>query len=162
MTEPPTNRANRATSTSSSLNSTTGKWSGVSNAEEALDIIATETDAQIVEEIEEIKRYEDFTTIDWVQDAARAQLRRKARRQEQAGIYEKFGRYGWRRRLWDAYDAGQAWIVVTLVGIAIGLNAAFLSIATEWLSDIRLGHCTTAFYLNENFCCWEAENGEKY
>jgi len=95
-----------------------------------------------------------------VQDAARAQLRRKARRKEQAGIYERYGRYGWRRRLWDAYDAGQAWIVVTLVGIAIGLNAAFLSIVTEWLSDIKLGYCTTAFYLNESFCCWGAENGK--
>jgi chloride channel 3/4/5 len=50
-----------------------------------------------------------------VQDAARAQLRRKAKRQEQAT--ELYGRYGWRRRIWDAYDAGQAWIVVTLVGM---------------------------------------------
>jgi chloride channel 3/4/5 len=44
-------------------------------------------------------------------------------------------------------------------GIAIGLNAAFLNIATEWLSDIKLGYCTTAFYLNENFCCSGAESG---
>src|SRR6186713_856758 len=40
------------------------------------------TDHVIHEEIAEIKRYEDFTTIDWVQDAAREQLRRKARRKE--------------------------------------------------------------------------------
>lgn len=116
-------------------------------------------DHAINEEIEEIKRYEDFTTIDWVQDAAREQLRRKARRQEKAGFFEREGGIGWRRKLWDSYDAGQAWIVVTLVGSAIGLNAAFLNIVTEWLSDIKLGHCTTAFYLNENFCCWGAENG---
>jgi hypothetical protein len=44
-------------------------------------------------------------------------------------------------------------------GIAIGLNAAFLNIATEWLSDIKLGYCTTAFYLNESFCCSGAESG---
>lgn len=49
--------------------------------------------------------------------------------------------------------------MVTLVGAAIGLNAAFLNIVTEWLSDIKLGHCETAFYLNENFCCWGAESG---
>jgi chloride channel 3/4/5 len=54
-----------------------------------------------------------------VQDAARTQLRRKARRQEKAGISERYGRYGWRRRLLDAYDAGQAWIVVTLVGMSV-------------------------------------------
>ena len=108
-----------------------------------------------------------------MQDAARTQLRRKARRQEKAGISERDGRYTWKRKLYDAYDAGQAWIVVTLVGmnmrrflldadckgIAIGLNAAFLNIATEWLSDIKLGYCTTAFYLNENFCCSGAESG---
>ncbi|KAK3062973.1 glycerol ethanol, ferric requiring protein, partial [Teratosphaeriaceae sp. CCFEE 6253] len=57
------------------------------------------------------------------------------------------------------YDAGQGWIVVTLIGIAIGLNAAFLNIVTEWLSDTKLGYCTTAFYLNESFCCWGAESG---
>jgi chloride channel 3/4/5 len=49
--------------------------------------------------------------------------------------------------------------VLTATGIAIGLNAAFLNIATEWLSDIKLGYCTTAFYLNENFCCSGAESG---
>ena len=59
----------------------------------------------------------------------------------------------------ESYDAGQAWLVVTLVGMAIGLNSALLNIVTEWLSDIKLGHCTTAFYLNEQFCCWGAEGG---
>jgi chloride channel 3/4/5 len=127
----------------------------------------THTDHVIVEEIAEIKRYEDFTTIDWVQDAAREQLRRKARRNRRAiGQREGTGRtiFGrghgkWRSKIAEAYDAGQAWIVVTLVGAAIGLNAAFLNIVTEWLSDIKLGYCTTAFYLNESFCCWGAEGG---
>jgi chloride channel 3/4/5 len=122
---------------------------------------ATATHA-IVEEIAEIKRYEDFTTIDWVQDAAREQLRRKARRKQRDSYSVGLGgggTIGWRRRLYEAYDAGQAWIVVTLVGAAIGLIAACLNIITEWLADIKLGHCETAFYLNENFCCWGAESG---
>jgi chloride channel 3/4/5 len=122
------------------------------------DVQATHTDHALVEEIAEIKRYEDFTTIDWVQDAAREQLRRKARRKERATFWGT-GRVGWRRKVVEAYDAGQAWIVVTLVGAAIGMNAAVLNIVTEWLSDIKLGHCETAFYLNENFCCWGAESG---
>lgn len=116
-------------------------------------------DHAAAEEIAEIKRYEDFTTIDWVQDAAREQLRRKARRQERAGFFEREGRVGWKRKFIEAYDAGQGWIVVSLIGAAIGLNAAFLNIVTEWLSDIKRGHCSTAFYLNENFCCWGAESG---
>ncbi|KAI0844763.1 chloride channel protein [Daldinia vernicosa] len=110
---------------------------------------------QIDEEIAEIKRYEDFTTIDWVQDAAQERLRRKARRRQNPGN----GRVSWRYRLWESYDAAQGWIVVTLIGAAIGLNAALLNIITEWLADIKIGYCTTAFYLNENFCCWGEDNG---
>ncbi|KAI1881303.1 hypothetical protein JX265_000129 [Neoarthrinium moseri] len=113
---------------------------------------------QIEEEIAEIKRYEDFTTIDWVQDAAREQMRRKARRRRTAGLFDN-GKVTWRYKLWESYDAAQGWIVVTLVGAAIGLIASFLNIITEWLSDIKLGYCTTAFYLNENFCCWGEDNG---
>ncbi|KAH8681521.1 chloride channel [Xylariales sp. PMI_506] len=113
---------------------------------------------QIEEEIAEIKRYEDFTTIDWVQDAAREQMRRKARRIRTAGMIDN-GKVSWRYRLWESYDAAQGWIVVTLVGAAIGMIASFLNIITEWLSDIKLGYCTTAFYLNESFCCWGEDNG---
>ncbi|KAI0828406.1 chloride channel protein [Hypoxylon sp. FL0890] len=113
---------------------------------------------QIEDEIAEIKRYEDFTTIDWVQDAAQERLRRKARRRKNAGSFDH-GKVSWRYKLWESYDAAQGWIVVTLIGAAIGLNAAFLNIVTEWLSDIKMGYCTTAFYLNENFCCWGEDNG---
>ncbi|KAL2260754.1 hypothetical protein VTK26DRAFT_5146 [Humicola hyalothermophila] len=113
---------------------------------------------QIEEEIAEIKRYEDFTTIDWVQDAAREQLRRKSRRRRQASRYS-VGAFDWRQRILEAYDAAQGWIVVTIIGAAIGLNAAFLNIVTEWLADIKLGYCTTGFYLNEDFCCWGEDNG---
>ncbi|KAI9794365.1 MAG: glycerol ethanol, ferric requiring protein [Peltula sp. TS41687] len=116
---------------------------------------------QIEDEIEEIKRYEDFTTIgsaqfpltkfisgksglfysDWVQDAAREEARRRARRRENEGVSRRNGGIGWRRRLMESYEAGQAWLVVTLIGAAIGLNAAFLNIVTEWLSDVKLGYC---------------------
>ncbi|KAJ6184903.1 Cystathionine beta-synthase core [Penicillium mononematosum] len=113
----------------------------------------------IPEEISGIKRYEDFTTIDWVQDAVYEQSRRRAKRRSGTGFWDQEGIFGWRRKMYESYDAGQAWLVVTLVGMAIGLNSAVLNIITEWLSDIKLGHCTTAFYLNESFCCWGAENG---
>jgi hypothetical protein len=98
---------------------------------------------------------------DWVQDAAREQARRKVRRRQAAGIYER-GTPDWRYRLWASYDAAQGWVVVTLVGTAIGLNAAILSIVTEWLSDIKMGYCTTGFYLNESFCCWGEDSGRLY
>lgn len=113
----------------------------------------------ITEEINEVKRYEDFTTIDWVQDAVHEQARRKAKHREGSKFWEKEGTFGWRRKVRESYDAGQAWLVITLVGAAIGLNSALLNIITEWLSDVKLGYCTTAFYLNEQFCCWGAEGG---
>lgn len=96
-----------------------------------------------------------------MQDAAREQARRKVRRRHAAGIYER-GTPDWRYRLWASYDAAQGWVVVTLVGAAIGLNAAVLSIVTEWLSDIKMGYCTTGFYLNESFCCWGEDSGKLY
>ncbi|GAM90159.1 hypothetical protein ANO11243_081990 [Dothideomycetidae sp. 11243] len=121
---------------------------------------ADEVHAAVAEEIAEIKRYEDFTTIDWVQDAAQEQRRRKARRRNYGTSYGADGEsVGWRTKIYEAYEAGQAWIVVSLIGAAIGLNAAFLNIVTEWLSDVKMGYCTTAFYLNENFCCWGQEEG---
>ncbi|KAG8407002.1 glycerol ethanol, ferric requiring protein [Metarhizium acridum] len=130
----------------------------VSTVEQGVASIPPPGQAQIEEEIAEIKRYEDFTTIDWVQDASREQARRKTRQKRAAGLYDR-GQQGWRYRLWASYDAAQGWIVVTIIGAAIGLNAAFLNIVTEWLSDIKLGYCTTAFYLNEKFCCWGEDNG---
>lgn len=133
--------------------------SAFSAAEQGHDSAAS-ADNAIGEEIDEIKRYEDFTTIDWVRDAEREAQRRRSRRQEQLGFFKRQGGIGWRRKLWESYDAGQAWLVVTIIGATIGLNAAFLNIVTEWLSDIKLGYCTTAFYLNEEFCCWGAEGGE--
>ncbi|EGC47525.1 CLC voltage-gated chloride channel protein [Histoplasma capsulatum var. duboisii H88] len=110
-------------------------------------------------EINEIKRYEDFTTIDWVQDAVHEQARRRAKRKDGSRFWDQEGTLGWRRKVSESYDAGQSWLVVTIVGAAIGLNAAFLNIVTEWLADIKLGYCTTGFYLNESFCCWGAEDG---
>ena len=138
---------------SASSNPLAGGRDGAANTETASD------EQRFYKDLDEIKRYEDFTTIDWVQDAAREQLRRRARKYEKAKASGRRGGWDLRQRIWELYDAGQAWIVVTLVGAAIGLNAAFLNIVTEWLSDIKRGHCTTAFYLNENFCCWGAENG---
>ncbi|KAM0092826.1 glycerol ethanol, ferric requiring protein [Aspergillus fumigatus] len=113
----------------------------------------------ITDEIREIKRYEDFTTIDWVQDAIQEQARRRAKRRDGFGFWDQEGTFGWRRKVSESYHAGQAWLVITIVGAAIGLISAVLNIITEWLSDIKLGHCTTAFYLNEQFCCWGAEGG---
>ena len=67
-------------------------------------------------------------------------------------------------RLWtqlrSLLDAGQTWFVVSLVGVCIGLNAAIISIVTEWLSDIKMGYCHDGWWLNQQFCCWEIDGDE--
>lgn len=30
-----------------------------------------------------------------------------------------------------------------------------MSIMTSWLADIKLGHCSTGWWLNRKFCCLE-------
>lgn len=45
-------------------------------------------------------------------------------------------------------------------GVCIGLNAALISIVTEWLSDIKMGYCSDGWWLNQQFCCWEIESDE--
>ncbi|KAJ2546446.1 glycerol ethanol, ferric requiring protein, partial [Coemansia sp. RSA 1933] len=89
-------------------------------------------------------RFEEFTTVDWVADGAKEQ-----RRQRQLP------------RAWMhlAYDAAVPWVVVVAVGALIGVNTAFISIVTEWLSDLKLGVCTAGWWLNEDFCCWQEDSG---
>jgi chloride channel 3/4/5 len=48
------------------------------------------------------------------------------------------------------------------LGVVIGINAAFIAICTEWLSDIKLGHCSYAWWLNQKFCCWGVESEGTY
>ncbi|CAG8644123.1 2674_t:CDS:2, partial [Acaulospora colombiana] len=102
--------------------------------------------------LEELRRYEDFTTIDWVQDAIYERSRLNALRS--AAIEN---RSSWATWFQLSYEAGQAWIVVSIVGIIIGLNAALIDITTEWLSDIKFGYCKNSWWLNQKFCCWEVE-----
>ncbi|KAI5292939.1 glycerol ethanol, ferric requiring protein, partial [Ascosphaera acerosa] len=173
------------------------------------DDLPSQNDA-MTETFSKIKRYEDFSTIDWVQDAVYEVARRRvarrrawsasagparptlrlppddAQRRQEVIVEEETetgaaddedyrhsrrhfyanktrhawlrgGAAGWRRKLYETYDAGQRWLVLTIVGTAIGLISAILNIITEWLSDIKLGHCRTAWYLNESFCCWGEE-----
>lgn len=104
--------------------------------------------------LQEVKQYEDFTTIDWVQDAVRERYRQTTKSSD--------GNRSWKSYLYQSYEAGQAWLVVSLVGVVIGLNAAFIAICTEWLSDIKLGHCSYAWWLNQKFCCWGVESEDGY
>lgn len=48
-----------------------------------------------------------------------------------------------------------------LAGACIGVNAALISIITEWLSDLKMGYCKDGWWLNKEFCCWEIPGNER-
>ncbi|KAF9527309.1 Cl-channel protein [Crepidotus variabilis] len=116
------------------------------------------------EELEEIRRYEDFRTIDWIQDSSLERKRRLRHAFDSThspryplgrGIFGKI----W-RQLRKAMTVGEGWFVLSLVGVCIGLNAAIVSIMSEWLGDIKMGYCSDGWWLNQQFCCWEIEGEE--
>ncbi|KAF9462474.1 chloride channel [Collybia nuda] len=114
------------------------------------------------DELEQIRRYEDFSTIDWIQDSVLERNRRIRKANTYSpGRYHKGGLLAW---LWSearkAMDTGQSWFVVSLVGVCIGVNAAIISIVSEWLSDLKFGYCSDGWWLNQQFCCWEIEGEE--
>lgn len=47
----------------------------------------------------------------------------------------------------------QSWLVLTLMGITIGLIAGMLNILAAWLGSLKDGYCSNGFYLNRDFCC---------
>eukprot|EP00123_Amoebidium_parasiticum_P002595 comp13857_c1_seq1/m.9611 comp13857_c1_seq1/g.9611 ORF comp13857_c1_seq1/g.9611 comp13857_c1_seq1/m.9611 type:complete len:152 (-) comp13857_c1_seq1:149-604(-) len=51
-------------------------------------------------------------------------------------------------------DAWQGGLAVCLVGMLSGLFAAIIAIGSEWLSDLKVGLCPSAPWLNQKFCCW--------
>ncbi|GAA5938809.1 chloride channel protein [Sporobolomyces koalae] len=102
----------------------------------------------------ETKRYEDFTTTDWVQDT----LMERSRRRYEAETATRTIGQSMSAIMWRIVEGGMSWFVVSLVGAAIGLQAALSSILTTWLSDLKLGYCSQGWYLNHKFCCWEIED----
>ena len=142
------------------------------------------------EALDEIRRYESFSTVDWVVDNTRERNRLARERQAASAHFVSsssnahlgnadaawghigFGRGGvpprwwsrgpWGRRAWLVWgivkSASSAFTdsgVIVLVGILIGLNMGVISLATEWASDLKQGYCSSGWWLNQKFCCWE-------
>ncbi|KAI9336269.1 chloride channel [Pilaira anomala] len=107
--------------------------------------------AGIEEELAQIRRYEDFSTTDWVKDAILERYRQSSIQ------HQNHNDNSWRAWWHLTFETAESWIVVLLVGAAIGLNSALIAIITDWLSDIKLGYCSHSWWLNQKFCCWEIE-----
>lgn len=94
--------------------------------------------------------YEDMTAIDWIFEYTKERQRLRVLYSSASGLM------GYAERM---LDASQIWVVLILTGLAAGLIAATIDIASDWLGDLKTGYCSAGddsgkFYLNKYFCCW--------
>ncbi|KDE05331.1 hypothetical protein MVLG_04247 [Microbotryum lychnidis-dioicae p1A1 Lamole] len=86
---------------------------------------------------------EDHSSIDWSHEYAKERIRKQA-------LQQVLGVRGILTRIWDATIP---WIVIVATGLATGLVASCLDILSAWLSDLRTGKCSDAWWLSEAACC---------
>lgn len=97
--------------------------------------------------------YDDLTAIDWIFEYTKE-------RQRLRYLYSKAtGFFGYAQQI---LDASQIWVVLVATGIASGVLAAGIDVASDWLADLKTGYCRNGkgggrFYLNRGFCCWGHE-----
>ena len=94
--------------------------------------------------------YEDLTAIDWIFEYTKERQRLRILYSSASGLI------GYAQR---ALDASQIWIVLILTGLAAGIFAAAIDVASDWLGDVKTGYCSAGddggrFYLNKYFCCY--------
>lgn len=94
--------------------------------------------------------YDDLTAIDWIFEYTKERQRLRSLLS---------GTQGFSRALRQVIDGSHVWFVLVATGVAVGFVAAGISIASDWLGDIKQGYCTKGeddgrFYLNRQFCCW--------
>ncbi|KAJ6150494.1 hypothetical protein N7471_001693 [Penicillium samsonianum] len=101
--------------------------------------------------------YDDFTAIDWIYEYTKERQRKRLLYSSGQGLL------GHARRL---LDASNVWLVLIATGIAVGIIAASIDIATDWMGDLKSGYCKNGsgggkFYLNKSFCCWGLDDHSK-
>lgn len=97
--------------------------------------------------------YDDLTAIDWIFEYTKERQRLRL-------LYSRATTlFGYTQQL---VDASQVWLVLVATGLASGVLAASIDIASDWLGDLKTGYCKSGtgggrFYLNKLFCCWGHE-----
>lgn len=99
--------------------------------------------------VREVKRFDEFTTIDWVEDELYEHWKRLSKNKSINSRATSF-----KDKL---ISTTQNWFVLGIMGVTIGLIAGCLNVITAWLTSIRMGHCRGNFYLNKTFCCWDQD-----
>jgi chloride channel 3/4/5 len=94
--------------------------------------------------------YQDLTAIDWIFEYTKERQRLRMLYSSASGLL------GYAVQFWDA---SQVWILLILTGLAAGVFAAAIDVASDWLGDVKTGYCSAGeggghFYLNKYFCCY--------
>ncbi|OJD17176.1 hypothetical protein AJ78_02720 [Emergomyces pasteurianus Ep9510] len=94
--------------------------------------------------------YDNLTAIDWIFEYSKERQRIRHLYASSKGLL------GYVRKV---LDASHIWVILIMTGIAVGVIAACIDIASNWLGDIKTGYCRAGgeggqFYLNKSFCCW--------
>lgn len=97
--------------------------------------------------------YDDLTAIDWIFEYTKERQRLRLLYSRATTIF------GYAQQL---VDASQVWLVLLATGLASGVLAASIDVASDWLGDLKTGYCKNGpgggrFYLNKLFCCWGHE-----
>jgi len=96
-----------------------------------------------------------MTAIDWIFEYTKERQRLRMLYSNAAGLL------GYAQQF---LDASQVWVVLILTGLAAGVLAAAIDVATAWLGDLKTGYCSAGedgghFYLNKYFCCFGYDEG---
>ena len=97
--------------------------------------------------------YDNLTAIDWIFEYTKERQRLRALLSNTTGLV------GYIRQI---LDVSQIWGVLIATGVAAGIIAACIDIASNWLGDLKTGYCQNGpdggkLYLNKGFCCWGLE-----
>jgi chloride channel 3/4/5 len=97
--------------------------------------------------------YDDLTAIDWIFEYTKERQRLRLLYSRATSIF------GTAQQM---LDASQVWLVLIAAGLASGVLAASINVASDWLGDLKTGYCRSGagggrFYLNKYFCCWGHE-----
>lgn len=101
-------------------------------------------------EVHNSERYDDLSSIDWIQEFAK-ERRRKFALEEDQTLNGKTTRI---------IDQCQTWIIICMTGIAVGILAACIDVLSLYLGDLKEGHCSRSFFLSKSFCCWDLKEDE--
>jgi chloride channel 3/4/5 len=101
--------------------------------------------------------YDDMTAIDWIFEYTKERQRLRVLFSSATGLLGYVQQF---------LDASQIWVVLILTGLAAGILAAAIDIASDWLGDLKNGYCSSGidgghFYLNKYFCCYGYDESSK-